>query len=461
MTFSVVVVGVNKGESLRDTVRDDRGDGRRRDRRAPRSAGAPWQRIAQWIDASVVNAGDGWHEHPTQALLDCYTIRTELGRRDGSTACTSRSSATSSTAAWPAATCWPSPRSAPTSRSSRRRRCCRRRSTAGRSTSATTSTTCCPTLDVALPAAHAARAAGRGAAARRCASTRRATASRASGPPGCRTHTLVMHPGPMNRGVEIAAEVAELPGSVITEQVDQRRRRAHGRAVPAARLGRRSRTVRLMSDAGDPRRRRARRQPGERRADVLVDDGQVVDGRCVDLAGDVEVLDAGGCIVAPGPRRPPRPPARARPRGGRDDRDRSPGRRARRVHRGRRHAQHRAGPSTRRPSSSSFDAAGELGAALCATCCPAGCITDRPRRQAHSRRSASWPRSACASSPTTATACRTPRLMRRALEYAGGARRHAGAALRGRGSRRRRPACTRARGRAGSASPVGRPRPRS
>ena len=33
--------------------------------------------------ASVINAGDGWHEHPTQALLDCYTIRTALGRTGG------------------------------------------------------------------------------------------------------------------------------------------------------------------------------------------------------------------------------------------------------------------------------------------------------------------------------------------------------------------------------------------
>ena len=32
---------------------------------------------------SVINAGDGWHEHPTQALLDCYTIRQRLGSLDG------------------------------------------------------------------------------------------------------------------------------------------------------------------------------------------------------------------------------------------------------------------------------------------------------------------------------------------------------------------------------------------
>ena len=38
------------------------------------TAGVPWQ-IASWLHgASVINAGDGWHEHPTQALLDCFTI---------------------------------------------------------------------------------------------------------------------------------------------------------------------------------------------------------------------------------------------------------------------------------------------------------------------------------------------------------------------------------------------------
>jgi aspartate carbamoyltransferase catalytic subunit len=38
------------------------------------SSGVPWQ-LAEWTDASIVNAGDGWHQHPTQALLDAYTIR--------------------------------------------------------------------------------------------------------------------------------------------------------------------------------------------------------------------------------------------------------------------------------------------------------------------------------------------------------------------------------------------------
>jgi aspartate carbamoyltransferase catalytic subunit len=39
--------------------------------------------VARWVEATVINAGDGWHEHPTQALLDCYTIRQVLAERSG------------------------------------------------------------------------------------------------------------------------------------------------------------------------------------------------------------------------------------------------------------------------------------------------------------------------------------------------------------------------------------------
>jgi aspartate carbamoyltransferase catalytic subunit len=46
-----------------------------------KSAGVPWQ-VSRWIDASIINAGDGWHEHPTQALLDCYTVRQAMGGDD-------------------------------------------------------------------------------------------------------------------------------------------------------------------------------------------------------------------------------------------------------------------------------------------------------------------------------------------------------------------------------------------
>jgi len=46
------------------------------------SSGAPWM-VAEHVAAAVVNAGDGTHEHPTQALLDCATIRRHKGRIDG------------------------------------------------------------------------------------------------------------------------------------------------------------------------------------------------------------------------------------------------------------------------------------------------------------------------------------------------------------------------------------------
>jgi aspartate carbamoyltransferase catalytic subunit len=46
------------------------------------ASGAP-HRLASWVDGSVINAGDGTHEHPTQALLDAYTMRSRLGRLDG------------------------------------------------------------------------------------------------------------------------------------------------------------------------------------------------------------------------------------------------------------------------------------------------------------------------------------------------------------------------------------------
>jgi aspartate carbamoyltransferase catalytic subunit len=78
MTVTVGSSSVNKGESLRDTVEtlDAMGVDALVVRHA--SAGVPFQ-VANWVEASVVNAGDGWHEHPTQALLDCYTITERLG----------------------------------------------------------------------------------------------------------------------------------------------------------------------------------------------------------------------------------------------------------------------------------------------------------------------------------------------------------------------------------------------
>lgn len=80
MNFAVSSSSVNKGESLRDTIETITAMGVDAFVVRHRSSGAP-HLITRWTDAAVVNAGDGWHQHPTQALLDCYTIRTELDRR--------------------------------------------------------------------------------------------------------------------------------------------------------------------------------------------------------------------------------------------------------------------------------------------------------------------------------------------------------------------------------------------
>ena len=72
----------SKGESLRDTVLTVAAMGV--DAlvvRHPASGAA--QQVSQWVDAHVVNAGDGTHEHPTQALLDAYTMERRLGDLDG------------------------------------------------------------------------------------------------------------------------------------------------------------------------------------------------------------------------------------------------------------------------------------------------------------------------------------------------------------------------------------------
>ena len=72
----------SKGESLRDTVLTITAMGV--DALVMRhSASGAAQQVAQWVDASVINAGDGTHEHPSQALLDAYTLQRRLGSLEG------------------------------------------------------------------------------------------------------------------------------------------------------------------------------------------------------------------------------------------------------------------------------------------------------------------------------------------------------------------------------------------
>jgi aspartate carbamoyltransferase catalytic subunit len=82
MTFSVSSSSVKKGESVRDTVETIEAMGIDAIVVRHGSAGVPAQ-VARWSDAQVINGGDGWHQHPTQALLDTYTMRRHLESLDG------------------------------------------------------------------------------------------------------------------------------------------------------------------------------------------------------------------------------------------------------------------------------------------------------------------------------------------------------------------------------------------
>ena len=78
MTFSASTSSVNKGESLRDTIETLDAMGVDAFVVRHKSSGVP-EAITKWTDAVVVNAGDGWHQHPTQALLDAFTITRSFG----------------------------------------------------------------------------------------------------------------------------------------------------------------------------------------------------------------------------------------------------------------------------------------------------------------------------------------------------------------------------------------------
>ncbi|MTD12947.1 aspartate carbamoyltransferase catalytic subunit [Nakamurella sp. YIM 132087] len=83
INFSAKGSSVSKGESLKDTALTLQAMGADAVVCRHSSSGAP-ERLSGWVDGHVVNAGDGTHEHPTQALLDAYTLRRHLadGRGD-------------------------------------------------------------------------------------------------------------------------------------------------------------------------------------------------------------------------------------------------------------------------------------------------------------------------------------------------------------------------------------------
>ncbi len=82
INFSAKGSSVAKGESLKDTALTLEAMGADAVVIRHQASGAP-HRLAAWVRGSVINAGDGTHEHPTQALLDAFTMRRRLGRLDG------------------------------------------------------------------------------------------------------------------------------------------------------------------------------------------------------------------------------------------------------------------------------------------------------------------------------------------------------------------------------------------
>ncbi|MCH8898978.1 MAG: aspartate carbamoyltransferase catalytic subunit [Acidobacteria bacterium] len=82
MSFSPSTSSLSKGESLKDTVLTVQAMGTDAMVVRHKATGAPW-RVAEWVDQPVLNAGDGAHQHPTQALLDALTIRQRFGTLDG------------------------------------------------------------------------------------------------------------------------------------------------------------------------------------------------------------------------------------------------------------------------------------------------------------------------------------------------------------------------------------------
>ena len=214
MSFAVSSSSVNKGESVRDTIETIEAMGIDAVVVRHKSSGVPAQ-IAGWTGAAVVNAGDGWHQHPTQALLDAYTARSHLGSLEGRhvaivgdvkhsrvarsdieifTALGARVTLVAPPTLLPAHTgAWPvevshelDPLLGDIDV------CYLLRMQRERMTEALVPSLREYTAQWGLTAARADR---------------------------LRPGTLIMHPGPMNRGVEIASEVADRPDAVITEQV--------------------------------------------------------------------------------------------------------------------------------------------------------------------------------------------------------------------------------------------------
>ena len=86
INFSVSTSSVSKGETFKDTIKNI--EAMKIDMVVVRhaAAGTPYY-LTQLCDANIINAGDGTHEHPTQALLDLYSIKEKIGSIEGIKVC--------------------------------------------------------------------------------------------------------------------------------------------------------------------------------------------------------------------------------------------------------------------------------------------------------------------------------------------------------------------------------------
>jgi aspartate carbamoyltransferase catalytic subunit len=178
------------------------------------SAGAP-HRLAEWVGASVINAGDGMHEHPTQALLDLFTIRQHFPSFAGLRVAivgdvlhsrVARSNVLALQTVGADVTLVAPPTLLPP----------------GVGTWGVRVETDLDPILAELDVCYLLRMqlerqkSGYVPSLREYARLWGLDRRRAAMLP---ERALIMHPGPMNRGVEIAADVAEFPRSVITDQV--------------------------------------------------------------------------------------------------------------------------------------------------------------------------------------------------------------------------------------------------
>jgi aspartate carbamoyltransferase catalytic subunit len=211
VTVKAAGSSVDKGESLKDTVQTlSAYDPAAIVIRSPHAGAAAL--VARWTGASVVNAGDGKHEHPTQALLDVYTLRRRLGSLEGvklwivGDVLHSRV-ARSGILAFSRMGCEVTVCGPPTLMP-------RGIETLGCRVSTTLDALGGADVVYALRMQHE-RMTGSFVPSLREYAACYQIDGRRLGP-----NQLLMHPGPVNRGVELAAEVIDSPQALITEQVE-------------------------------------------------------------------------------------------------------------------------------------------------------------------------------------------------------------------------------------------------